>query len=445
MIAPHRCFERPPNEKLWGMCVQLYTLRSEEDWGIGDFSTLKDALYQTARRGGAFVGVNPLHALYPAVPENASPYSPSSRTALNVIYIDVLSVPEFRASAAAQRWWQEEVTQCEWRRLRSTDSVDYSAVAALKLHALRLAWQAFSDTARQQAFQRFQDERGESLIRQAEFDALHEHLKQQNANAWGWPVWPDAYRQPNSDAVRQFVKAHQDDVQFYVWLQWLAHQQLGECFTLSRRLGMAVGLYGDLAVGVAEGGVQAWCDRTLYRLKASIGAPPDPLGPQGQNWGLPPMDPHVLRQRAYSPFIDVLRANMRYFGALRVDHVMSLLRLWWIPYGETASAGGYVNYPLDDLLAILALESQRHRCAIIGEDLGIVPPEIVQKLREAGVLSYKVLYFEQQSDGFRPPSAISLSHWRRQLPTICLRLSATGKKAISSLVNHWVSIRMPMF
>lgn len=124
---------------------------------------------------------------------------------------------------------------------------------------------------------------------------------------------------------------------------------------------------------------------------------------------------------------------------------MSLLRLWWIPYGETASAGGYVNYPLDDLLAILALESQRHRCAIIGEDLGIVPPEIVQKLREAGVLSYKVLYFEQQSDGFRPPSAISLSHWRRQLPTICLRLSATGKKAISSLVNHWVSIRMPMF
>lgn len=199
------------------------------------------------------------------------------------------------------------------------------------------------------------------------------------------------------------MEDHDDDVQFYAWLQWLAHQQLSECFTLSRRLGMAVGLYGDLAVGVAEGGVEAWCDRTLYRMKASIGAPPDPLGPQGQNWGLPPMDPHVLRQRAYRPFIEVLRANMRYFGALRIDHVMSLLRLWWVPYGETADAGGYVSYPIDDLLAILTLESQRHRCVVIGEDLGIVPPEIVQTLRDAGVYSYKVLYFEKEGSGFRPP------------------------------------------
>lgn len=403
IISPGRCFERPADERLWGMCVQLYTLRSVNDWGIGDFGTLKEALYETAQRGGAFVGVNPLHALYPAVPENASPYSPSSRTALNVAYIDVQAVAEFQTGESAIAWWKSAAVQEEWLRLRQTERVDYGAVMALKLTALRLAWRSFSDPERKQAFCRFQAERGEALVRQAEFDALHHALTKSQENAWGWPVWPEAYQRDDSETVRRFVESHDDDVQFYAWLQWLAHQQLSECFTLSRRLGMAVGLYGDLAVGVAEGGVQTWCDRTLYRMKASVGAPPDPLGPQGQNWGLPPMDPHVLRQRAYQPFIEVLRANMRYFGALRIDHVMSLLRLWWVPYGETADAGGYVAYPLDDLLAILTLESQRHRCVVIGEDLGIVPPEIVQKLRDAGVYSYKVLYFEKEEGGFRPP------------------------------------------
>ena len=169
---------------------------------------------------------------------------------------------------------------------------------------------------------------------------------------------------------------------------------------------MPIGLYRDLAVGVAEGGAETWCDRELYCLKASVGAPPDILGPLGQNWGLPPMDPHVMAARGYQPFIDLLRANMTSCGALRIDHVMALLRLWWIPYGETADRGAYVKYPVDDLLAVLALESQRHRCMVIGEDLGTVPVEIVGKLRDSGVYSYKVLYFE--SDGehhFRAPQA----------------------------------------
>lgn len=426
IISPGRCFARPVDERLWGMCVQLYTLRSANDWGIGDFGALKEALYETARRGGAFVGVNPLHALYPAVPENASPYSPSSRTALNVAYIDVEAVAEFQASESAIAWWKSADVQNERQRLRQTDSVDYAAVMTLKMTALRLAWQSFDDPQRKQAFRRFLAERGEAIIRQAEFDALHYALTQGQENAWGWPVWPEAYRRHDSETVRRFAESHDDDVRFYAWLQWLAHQQLSECFTLSRRLGMAVGLYGDLAVGVAEGGVQTWCDKTLYRMKASVGAPPDPLGPQGQNWGLPPMDPHVLRQRAYRPFIEVLRANMRYFGALRIDHVMSLLRLWWVPYGETADAGGYVAYPLDDLLAILTLESQRHRCVVIGEDLGIVPPEIVQKLRDAGVYSYKVLYFEKEGAGFRPPE--------RYLPQ---SMATPTTHDLPTLVGYW--------
>ncbi|HAK34790.1 MAG TPA: 4-alpha-glucanotransferase, partial [Pantoea sp.] len=155
----------------------------------------------------------------------------------------------------------------------------------------------------------------------------------------------------------------------------------------------------DLAVGVAEGSAETWHDPELYRLEASVGAPPDRLGPLGQNWGLPPMDPHVMRARGYQPFIDMLRANMRDCGALRIDHVMALLRLWWVPKGETADKGAYVSYPVHDLLGILALESQRHRCMVIGEDLGTVPPEIVGLLRASGVFSWKVMWFEQQRDG----------------------------------------------
>ncbi|MDW9424782.1 4-alpha-glucanotransferase, partial [Yersinia enterocolitica] len=185
-----------------------------------------------------------------------------------------------------------------------------------------------------------------------------------------------------------------------------AASQFEDCFRASQTWKMPLGLYRDLAVGVAEGGAETWCDRELYCLKASVGAPPDILGPLGQNWGLPPMDPHVMAARAYQPFIDLLRANMTSCGALRIDHVMALLRLWWIPYGQTADQGAYVKYPVDDLLAILALESQRHRCMVIGEDLGTVPVEIVGKLRDSGVYSYKVLYFEHDSENtFRAPQS----------------------------------------
>ncbi|EHC66446.1 4-alpha-glucanotransferase, partial [Salmonella enterica subsp. enterica serovar Mississippi str. A4-633] len=209
-----------------------------------------------------------------------------------------------------------------------------------------------------------------------------------------------------SPAVKQFCEAHREEVEFYLWLQWLAWRQFAACWDTCQSFKLPIGLYRDLAVGVAEGGAETWCDRELYCLKASVGAPPDILGPLGQNWGLPPMDPHIIVARAYEPFIDLLRANMQNCGALRIDHVMSLLRLWWIPYGETADQGAYVQYPVDDLLAILALESQRHRCMVIGEDLGTVPVEIVGKLRDSGVYSYKVLWFENDLEkNFRAPGA----------------------------------------
>ncbi|RWR02426.1 4-alpha-glucanotransferase [[Pantoea] beijingensis] len=413
IVAPTRCFEPAPlreGKKLWGTCVQLYTLRSENNWGIGDFGDLHTMLDNIADRGGAFIGLNPIHSLYPANPESASPYSPSSRRWLNVIYIDVSRVPDFQQSEAAQRWWQQDTTQQTLAQVRQSEWVDYTTVSELKMTALRLAWQQFSTRAENDTtralFKRFITLGGGSLFYQAAYDAMHQAMLKQDPQFWGWPVWPEAYQHAHNDAVQKFCQQNQDEVNFWLWLQWLANLQFDACWQQSQRRNMPIGLYRDLAVGVAEGGSEAWSDRELYCLKASIGAPPDILGPLGQNWGLPPMDPHVMAARGYQPFIDLLRANMASCGALRIDHVMSMLRLWWIPYGETADHGAYVYYPVDDLMAILALESQRNQCMVIGEDLGTVPVEIIGKLRDSGVYSWKVLYFEQESaDRYRAPDA----------------------------------------
>ena len=430
IVAPPRCYEPAAlqaGEKLWGTCVQLYTLRSASNWGIGDFSDLRQMLSEVAQRGGAFIGLNPIHALYPASPESASPYSPSSRRWLNVIYIDVATVTDFRQSAEAQAWWHSDETQRQLQAVRATDDVDYAGVTRLKLTALRLAWQQFSLRGAEdpdlRAFDRFIDDGGESLLHQALFDALHAWHSAQDPLRWGWPVWPAAWQQPDTPEVLAFRQQHHDEVRFYLWLQWLAASQFAACWQFCQQQAMPIGLYRDLAVGVAQGGAETWNDRALYCMQASVGAPPDILGPLGQNWGLPPMDPRIMRARAWDPWIALLRANMRDCGALRIDHVMALLRLWWIPQGEGAAQGAYVHYPIDDLLAILALESQRHRCMVIGEDLGTVPEAIVGKLHESGVYSYKVLWFEQTSPTrFRAPDswpvqamAVATTH---DLPTL---------------------------
>jgi len=411
IIAPRRCYEPADllaGKKLWGATVQLYTLRSEKNWGVGDFGDLQQMVAHIAQRGGAFVGLNPIHALYPANPLSASPYSPSSRRWLNVTYIDVSQVDEFIASEEAQRWWRQPQIRDALHQARSVEYVDYPQVMKLKSDALKLAWTTFAEvpeaSQRKRDFRRFVLLGGDSLRQQGVFDALHVHLRDLDLGLWGWPVWPQTYRDIHSPDVAEFCERYADEVEFYLWLQWLAQEQFSACYQTSVELGMPIGIYRDLAVGVAEGGSETWSDPALYCLKATIGAPPDILGPQGQNWGLPPIDPHVMKERAYQPFIDLLRANMSQCGALRIDHVMGLLRLWWIPAHEHAGKGAYVRYPLEDLLGVLALESQRHQCMVIGEDLGIVPKEIVASLRDSGVYSYKVLYFEQEKSGvYRAP------------------------------------------
>ncbi|RJT32031.1 4-alpha-glucanotransferase [Rahnella woolbedingensis] len=411
IVVPPRCYEPPTlraGKKLWGATVQLYTLRSENNWGVGDFGDLKKMVEEVGKRGGAFVGLNPIHSLYPANPQSASPYSPSSRRWLNLTYIDVSAVEEFAASPEAQSWWNSVETHDALLQARSTDYVDYPLVMALKSAALKLAWPLFcglpENTSRKQDFRRFVELGGVSLRQQALFDALHVHLRDLDLGQWGWPVWPQAYRDAQSADVAQFSERYASEVEFYQWQQWLAHTQFSACYQRSVGLKMPIGLYRDLAVGVAQGGAETWSDPALYCLNATIGAPPDILGPQGQNWGLPPIDPHEMKARAYQPFIDLLRANMAECGALRIDHVMGLLRLWWIPADQEAGNGAYVRYPLEDLLGVLALESQRHECMVIGEDLGTVPKEIIASLRDSGVYSYKVLYFEHDKNFvYRPP------------------------------------------
>ncbi|MGR2990117.1 4-alpha-glucanotransferase [Vibrio vulnificus] len=414
IITPRACFKQDSlelNKKLWGPSIQLYTLRTQHNWGIGDFGDLKLLVSDIASRGGDFIGLNPIHSLFPANPEGASPYSPSSRRWLNILYIDVSSVPEFALSALAQQKVGSAEFQQRLQKARESHWVNYTEVAELKMSVLPLLFAEFktrhldknSDRAR--AFLEFVEEGGDSLVHQAAFDALHAELHAQDSNVWGWPVFPEQYRRFDSASTQKFIKDNQEKVHLYMYLQWIADGQIKEAQALAEEKGMSVGLYRDLAVGVADSGSETWADNGNLVLDASIGAPPDILGPLGQNWGLPPLNPEVLQATGYDAYIKLLRANMKHCGALRIDHVLGLLRLWWIPKGEKATEGAYLYYPVEDMLAILALESHRHQCSVIGEDLGTVPDEIVDILRDAGVHSYKVFFFEtsKEDGGFISP------------------------------------------
>ena len=291
-------------------------------------------------------------------------------------------------------------------RLRDSALVDYAGVAEVKSRVLNLIYARFRaghlipGSERADAFAGFRARGGAALRFHALFEAIQEHFFAVDAAAYGWPAWPEAFRDPGSPAVERFAAEHAERVEYYEYLQWQADLQLGAARArVLARLG--VGLYVDLAVSIDRAGAEAWTHRRVLASGASVGAPPDAFNMRGQNWGLPPLIPHRLRAAGYAPFIDTLRANMRHAGALRIDHVMGLLRLFWIPEG---GAGAYVRYPFADLLGILALESQRHRCLIIGEDLGTVPDEVRTALTATGILSYRLLYFRRGRDDFLPPS-----------------------------------------
>ena len=414
VCAPERCHEPEVlarGARLWGVALQLYGLRSARNWGIGDFGDLKDFAASAAREGAAFVGLNPLHALFPGKPGQASPYSPSSRAQLNVLYIDVEAVPDFAACKAAQGLVASAAFQQRLETLRAAPLVDHAGVAAVKHEVLSLLHACFrqreaQDDAEVQAFERFRAQGGAALQEHALCEALQAHFQAQDPAVWGWPAWPEAWRDPHGTQVQSFAREHAAQVQYHEYLQWQAARQLAQAARACRLAGMQIGLYLDLAVSVDRGGSDTWRHQHAFALGASVGAPPDLLNRQGQDWGLPPLRPDRMRASGHAVFLEALRANMRSAGALRIDHVMMLMRLFWIPAGGSAQDGAYVHYPWQELFAILALESRRRRCMVIGEDLGTVPETMRAAMRRHGVLSYRLLYFERDAQGgFLPPQA----------------------------------------
>jgi len=409
--SPGRCFlpdALHAGARLWGPAVQLYALRSERNWGIGDFGDLLRLVEQWAARGAGFVGLNPLHALFPHDPQRASPYSPSSRLALNVLYIDVEAIEEFGASEAARSLARSAPFRDRLAALRNAPLVDYAGVAGAKFEVLERLYAHFREhalrrrTQRARDFREFQARGAAQLRRHALYEALQEHFYAADSAAWGWPAWPAEYRDPNSAAVAGFCTERVERVEYFEYLQWQAAQQLERAAARCESLGLALGLYLDIAVSVDRGGAEAWANQDRYALGASIGAPPDAYNLNGQDWGLPP----PLRANRHELFARTLREAMRYAGVVRIDHVMGLARLYCVPRGATAREGAYVSYDLDRMLAALALESERNRCMVIGEDLGTLPDGLRPVLERARVLSYRVLYFEREGSGeFTPPAA----------------------------------------
>jgi 4-alpha-glucanotransferase len=411
IVAPDRCHlpaELGPNTRKWGLSCQLYGLRSAGNWGIGDFSDLGRLARAAGSCKAAVLGINPLHALFAADPLHISPYSPSNRSWLNYLCIDVTVVPGFAEDETVRALTGGEWFAAAQTAARSSAIVDYGAVAACKRPVLEALFRRFrisefgTDGAtrgcRGQAFREFQRRGGQALADFAVFEALDEHYRDHNRDA-GWRGWPRTMQDPRSPEVADFADAHRDRIEFFQFLQWEADRQLAAASAAGRDGGLSIGIYRDLAVGADPNGAEAWAEQELVATGASIGAPPDEFNQTGQNWGLAPVNPLALRRRCFAPFIAAIRANMRHAGILRIDHVMSLDRLYWVPVGMEATEGAYVTYPFGDLLRLVALESCRQQCGVVGEDLGTVPEGFRERMRSANLLSCRVLTFERRSDG----------------------------------------------
>jgi glycogen debranching enzyme GlgX/4-alpha-glucanotransferase len=395
-VAPQAC-HLPPSlasgGRRFGLAAHLYSLRRAGDQGIGDFTTLAQFGRAAAGAGAAVVGLNPLHALFPQDRERASPYHPSDRRFLDAIYIDVaagggaLDSAEARAVLAARA--------AEIAELSAQPLVDYPRVWAAKLAVLDAAFAAFvRGGGAEDDMDAFLTHGGERLTRFATFQAIAERFPGSD-----WQHWPEGLRDPHHADVADFARAHAARVRFHLWLQWLADRQFAGAASAS---GLEIGLYRDLAVGTAPDGAEAWAGAEELAMGVSIGAPPDPFSAAGQIWHLPPPDPWRIREGGYRTLAGLFAANMRHAGALRIDHAMGLERLFWIPAGGSGADGAYVGYPRADLIGELALESQRARCLVVGEDLGTVPDGFREALAAADIFSYRVLWFEREGAGFLP-------------------------------------------
>jgi 4-alpha-glucanotransferase len=419
--------------RLWGITLQLYSLRSKTNWGMGDFTDLAKFIDTWAGLGADIVGINPLHSLFVHRPDEYSPYYPSSRRSVNAMYIDPCAVDDFAECEEAKRLYGSEPFRERLKRARETEFVDGELVYQLKLEMLDILYKSFREkhlsrgTKRAEEFLKFVSEGGETLRLNSLYEALMEKLVRPDRSVGGWLNWPQEYRNPETGEVAAFEKENAERTGFYSYLQWQAGVQLDRVGQLSIERGLKVGIYQDLAVGCSANGSEVWTDRRLYGRGISVGAPPDGFNLRGQSWGLPPLVPTRLREEAYVPFIETLRCNMRDAGAIRLDHILGLMRLFWVPAGREPVEGAYVRYPFEDLMGIVALESVRNRCLVIGEDLGTVPPEVPELMQAMDMLSFRVFYWEMDHTGeYRPPPEFT----RNALVTV-------GTHDLPTLAGYW--------
>ncbi|MDQ6743053.1 MAG: 4-alpha-glucanotransferase [Candidatus Dormibacteraeota bacterium] len=381
VVTPRRCYF-PEELRTWGWAVQLYGLRSRSSWGFGDLADLRELAGWSAGLGAGILLLNPLHAALPPPLQEPSPYYPSSRRFRNPLYIRVEEVP------GAERLGDGLAPMATaGHQLNSSRVLDRDRVLELKMAALE---KVFSPFAGDVAFDRYREREGQGLEDYATFCTIFESLREP------WTAWPEDLRHPANPGVARFRQAHRARVHFHEWLQWLLDVQL-------QAAARELGLVHDLAIGVAPYGADTWLWQDQFAHDMRVGAPPDPFNAAGQDWGLPPFDPWRLRAASYEPFIQTIRAAFRHGAGLRIDHVMGLFRLFWIPAGEGPGRGVYVQYPFGDLLDILALESWRARSFVIGEDLGTVEDRVREEMAARRIIAYHLLWFED-----RPPETYRL-------------------------------------
>jgi 4-alpha-glucanotransferase len=412
IVCPSRAYEPAwlQNGRAAGIAISLYGLRSQRNWGCGDTTDLKAfADWVAERTGTSFIALNPLHAIPNRQPYNTSPYLPNSLFYRNPIYLDVEGIPDFAACPRAAALLQSPGVRKEIAALRDAELVEYERVYALKLRFLKLLFEAFlrewrDNTPRAAELKRYIEKEGDLLHRFAVHSTLDQTIHKKCPDIWNWKGWPEQYQDPESAATQAFAKRHWRSVLFYKYTQWQLDLQLAAAQQHAIERGLSIGMYHDLALATDRLGSDLWAYRDFFVSGCRVGAPPDGFSPKGQDWGFPPPNSDRHFEDGYRLFAESIRKNCRHGGALRIDHVMRFFRLYWIPDGMEATVGTYVRDRFEALLSILALESVRNRVIVIGEDLGTVPDEAREVLHRFGILSYRLLYFEQDNNGrFRPP------------------------------------------
>ncbi|WP_419728780.1 4-alpha-glucanotransferase [Lichenicola sp.] len=417
-VAPPRCFtledalaaanaatgEAPA--RVWGLAQQLYALRRPGDGGVGDFAALSGFVQEAALHGAAAVTISPVHAQFSADPDRFSPYAPSSRIMLNALHIAVDAPGDDPGEEA--------------HRLEALDLVEWPAVARDRLARLRRRFDLGG--AEDPDFLAWRAAEGDKLEAHALFEALHQHLWREQQGAWNWKDWPDDFHDPQAPGSLAFARDHAQEVSFHAWLQYRADRQLQDAQAAAKAAGMPIGLIADLAVGTDAGGSHSWSRQGETLVGLTVGAPPDLLQREGQNWGITAFSARGLRANGYRAFIEMLQGAMRHAGGVRIDHAMGLNRLWIVPEGRSAARGAYLQMPEADLLRLTRLESVRNRAIVLGEDLGTVPEGFTDRLQDAGVDGMRVLWFERDDEGFQRPqdwtrqaSAMTSTH---DLPTV---------------------------